>query len=106
MKITLSGVCIVILFTTVIILSKLTVFGINSAQRLEAKVDKQFVESVTIDDYMDERIEVIESIIMPGICIKLETATMERDYQNNVVFSVDTCDGRVITTSKNFGFNI
>ena len=106
MKITLSGVCIVILLTMVVILSKLTTFGINSVQRLEAKVDKQFVESVTIDDYFDERIELIESIVIPGVCIKPETATMVRDHQHNVIFSVKTCDGRVITTTKNFGINI
>lgn len=106
MKPNITYICIATLFATVVVLSMHIKTTFDLVQRLEAKVDKQFVESVTIDDYVDERLEVIESIIIPGVCIKPETATMVRDHQHNVIFSVNTCDGRVITTSKNFGINI
>lgn len=76
---------------------------IRDQNQTKAELSSALIDAIHIDEYHDERIKSLEEVVLPGVCVRPDTARLKLGGNNTVIFTVTTCDGRKMSMTRNIG---
>lgn len=103
MKVTLHGIVTTICLLGLVALIKSQGILIRDQNQTKAELSSAMLDAIHIDEFHDKRITSLEDVILPGVCVRPDTARLTLGRNNTVIFTVTTCDGKKMSMSRNIG---